>query len=181
MIPIQHFPVLQTDRLLLRQFTGADLANVFRGLSHPDVIKYYGVSYSTLEETKLQLKFFADLEADGTGTWWAVCAADNSIFYGGCGLNSMNRAHLKAEIGFWLLPEFWGKGIIAEAVNLVCQHGFEVFGLHRIEAIVETENEQSKKVMQKMQFRYQGTMQECEIKDGRFISLDMYARLKQSQ
>ncbi len=69
------FTPIQTNRLLLRQFLEADLENVFKGLSHPDVIKHYGVSYSTLEETKQQMKFFADLETNKTGQWFAVCSA----------------------------------------------------------------------------------------------------------
>jgi len=48
----KEFPVLRTGRLLLRQFKEPDLGNVFLGLSNPEVIKYYGVHFKTLEETK---------------------------------------------------------------------------------------------------------------------------------
>ena len=172
-----YFPVLKTERHLLRQFINTDIENVFKGLSHPAVIKYYGVSYNTLEATKAQMQFFADLEKNNMGTWWAVCSPDNSIFYGGCGLNNINHRHKKGEIGYWLLPEFWGKGIVTEMVPLICNHGFTNFGLHRIEAVVETENINSKKIMAKLGFEYEGTMRECELKNGKFISLDMYAKL----
>ncbi len=172
-----NFPELRSERLLLRQFTNDDLENIFKGLSDPAVIKYYGVSYDSLEATKAQLQFFADLETNATGAWWAVCSADNTCFYGGCGLNDLVKAHRKAEIGFWLLPPYWGKGIITEAVAMVCAYGFEHFGLHRIEAIIESENTNSKKVMERMQFNYEGTLQECEIKNGNYISLDIYAKL----
>lgn len=172
------FPILQTDRLLLRPFKGNDLENIFKGLSHPDVIKYYGISYSTLEAAKAQLTFFAGLEATGTGRWWAICSIDNTVFYGGCGLNNLEQQHQKAEIGFWLLPEYWGNGIVPEAAALVCNYGFVELGLHRIEAVIESENSNSKKVMARMQFNYEGTLKECENKNGRFISLDRYAKLK---
>ena len=180
MIDATDFPVLKTNRLLLRKFTNDDLENVFAGLSHPGVIRYYGVSYATLEATRAQMDFFAMLEATGTGTWWAVCTAADDIFYGVCGLNNLDRHHKKAEIGFWLLPQFWGKGIISEAVSAVCNYGFTTFNLHRIEAIIESENTNSKKVMERMTFNYEGTMKECEFKNGRFISLDFYARLHSS-
>ncbi|MDZ4794755.1 MAG: GNAT family N-acetyltransferase [Bacteroidota bacterium] len=93
------FPVIQTERLLLRQFTDSDLENVFKGLSHPDIIKYYGVSYQTLEATKAQMEFFTNLEKNETGIWWAVCSLDNKTFYGEGGLNSLSKEHNKAEIG----------------------------------------------------------------------------------
>ena len=172
------FPILKTSRHLLRQFTDHDLEHVFKGLSHPDVIRYYGVSYKTLEETKEQMVFFSDLEKNGTGTWWAICSLDNKTFYGAIGLNNLSIVHKKAEIGFWLLKEFWGKGIVREALPVICNYGFENFGLHRIEAFVETENANCKQILTKLKFEHEGTMKDCENKNGKFISLDIYAKFK---
>jgi [ribosomal protein S5]-alanine N-acetyltransferase len=62
-----EFPIIKTERLLLRQFIESDTENVFKGLSHADVVKYYGVSYNTLENTKYQMKFFNDLEEKNAG------------------------------------------------------------------------------------------------------------------
>lgn len=176
-----EFPEMRSGRLLLRQFKDVDLENVFKGLSDPAVIQYYGVSYDSLEATRTQMQFFCDLEKNGTGTWWAICNQSNDIFYGATGLNSLSMQHKKAEIGFWLLPQFWGQGIITEAVPLVCKHGFSHFGLHRIEALIETNNHNSKRVMTKLHFTHEGTMKECEIKNGAFISLDIYAKLNNTQ
>lgn len=172
------FPTIKTDKFLLRQFVESDLENVFKGLSHPNIIKYYGVSYQTLEHTKEQMKFFADLEKNGTGIWWAVCSADNKAFYGAGGLNSLSKEHKKAEIGFWLLQDYWGQGIMTEIMPILCRYGFEHLGLHRIEGLVESDNLNCKKAMQKLDFIHEGTMKDCEIKNGKFISLDIYAKLK---
>ena len=173
-----EFPILKTERLLLRQFVDTDLEKVFKGLSHPEIIKYYGVSYQTLEATKEQMTFFSDLEKNGTGIWWAVCSIDNKTFYGAGGLNSLNKEHKKAEIGFWLISDFWGKGIMKEAMPLICNYGFNNLGLHRIEGIVETENKNCKNAIAKLNFKHEGTMKECEVKNGKFISLDIYAMVK---
>ena len=173
-----QFPTIQTNRLLLRQFVESDLENVFKGLSDPEIIKFYGVSYKTIEDTKEQMKFFADLEKNETGIWWAVCSLDNATFYGAGGLNSLSKEHKKAEIGFWLLKNYWGQGIMRETMPIICNYGFEQLGLHRIEGIVETDNLNCKNAMKKLDFKHEGTMKDFEIKNGRFISLDMYARLK---
>jgi ribosomal-protein-alanine N-acetyltransferase len=175
---IKEFPVVKTNRLLLRQFVDSDLENVFRGLSHSEIIKYYGVNYHSLEAAKKQMIFFADLEKNETGIWWAVCSKDNKMFYGACGLNSLRKEHKKAEIGFWLLCEYWNKGIMTEAIPLICNYGFGKLKLHRIEGFVNTKNENSKKLLVKLNFQHEGTMNECEIKNGKFISLDIYAKLK---
>lgn len=82
------------------------------------------------------MEFFSDLEKNETGAWWAICAAGSHEFYGAGGLNNVSKEHKKAEIGFWLLTEYWGKGIITAALPLICNHGFDALGLHRIEAIV---------------------------------------------
>lgn len=172
------FPVIRTERQLLRQFGESDLEHVFKGLSDPEIIKYYGVSYKTLEDTKAQLRFFADLENEGKGIWWAVCAPDNKTFYGAGGLNSLIREHKKAEIGFWLLKDYWGQGIMQEAMPLICKYGFDALNLHRIEGLVVTDNVNCKRAMKKLDFVHEGTMNDCEVKNGKFISLDIYAKLK---
>lgn len=172
------FPTIKTERLLLRQFVASDLENVYKGLSNPEIIKYYGVSYKSLEDTKAQMQFFANLEKEGTGIWWAVCSLDNKTFYGAGGLNSLSKEHKKAEIGFWLLTEFWGQGIMTEVMPIICNYGFDNLGLHRIEGLVETDNLNCKNVMKKLNFKLEGTMRDCEIKNGKFISLDIYAKLK---
>lgn len=105
--------------------------------SHPDLIKYYGVNFQTLEATKEQMTFYADLEKDETGIWFAVCSLDNNTFYGTGGLNSLSKEHKKAEIGFWLLTNSWRQGIMKEAMLLFYYHGFDKLRLHRIEGFVE--------------------------------------------
>jgi ribosomal-protein-alanine N-acetyltransferase len=173
----KQFPIIKTKRLLLRQFNQQDLENVYKGLSHHDVIKYYGVSYESLEATRAQMDFFTTLEKEGTGFWWAICSSDNKIFYGAGGLNNFNKNDKKAEIGFWLMPDFWAKGIMKETIPLICNYGFQEWGLHRIEAVIESENTASKKTVAASGFEYEGTMKECEFKNGNFISLDFYAKI----
>lgn len=175
---ISIFPTIKTERFTLRQFLDSDLENVFKGLSDPEIIKYYGVSYKTLEDTKEQMKFFANLEKEGTGIWWAVCSLDNSKFYGAGGLNSLSNEHKKAEIGFWLLKDYWGQGIMTEVMPMICNYGFNSLGLHRIEGFVETDNLNCKNAIKKLDFKYEGTMRDCEIKNGKFISLHIYAKIE---
>ncbi len=104
-----------------------------------------------------------------------------NMFTGQCGLNGLIKEHKKAEIGLWLLPEHWGQGIMMEAMPIICNYGFEKLGLHRIEGLVETENVNCKKAMAKLDFQHEGTLRDCEIKNGRFKSLDIYARINPMQ
>jgi ribosomal-protein-alanine N-acetyltransferase len=127
------------------------------------------------------MAWFSDLEKSGTGMWFAVCSLDNKNFFGAGGLNGISKEHKKAEIGFWLLPDYWGKGIMKEAMQQICDFGFNKLGLHRIEGFVEAENINCKNAMAKLDFQSEGTMRDCEIKNGKFISLDIYAKLKTNE
>jgi [ribosomal protein S5]-alanine N-acetyltransferase len=166
---------MTTNRFLIRQFTNNDLENVYQGLSDPEVIKYYGISFDSLEATKEQIIWFSQLEKDETGIWWAIESIENQEFCGAIGFNNLNKEHKRAEIGFWLLPKSWGKGIISEVLPLVCQYAYENLGLHRIEAQVETENLACKNVLEKNNFLLDGTLKDYEFKDGKYVSLDLFA------
>ncbi|MBL4593257.1 MAG: GNAT family N-acetyltransferase [Flavobacteriales bacterium] len=168
---------METDRIYLRKFESSDLENVFQGLSHPDIIKYYGISFDSLDATKEQMTWFADLEKNETGIWWAVCSKEDNTFLGAGGLNDLCKERKKAEIGFWLLPENWRKGIMTEAIPLILAYGFNKLGLKRIEGFIETENHNCKKAIEKLNFKLEKTMKDCEIKNGEKISLDVYAIL----
>lgn len=81
---------IQSNRLLLRPLVESDIEYVFKGLSHPDIIKYYGVSFDSLEATKEQMHWFSSLEKERTGMWFAICSLDNKTFYGAGGLNDLS-------------------------------------------------------------------------------------------
>ena len=166
------FPILKTDRLLLREIIDSDLENIFKGLSHPDVIRHYGVSFDSLEATKEQMMWFADQKQ----LWWAICSSDNQTFYGAGGLNDIDLKERKAEIGLWLLPEFWGQRIMKEALPLIANYGLHELQLHRIEGFVESDNTNCKNAMTKLDFQLEKTIPDFEIKNGKPISVDIYIK-----
>ncbi len=178
---VSDFPTLTTDRFLLRQFNHNDLKNVYEGLSHPDVIKYYGISFNTLEATEEQIKWFRDLEINETGIWWAICNKENLTFIGAGGFNDLEKENRKAEIGFWLLPENWGKGIMKEVMPVICNYGFKNLRLHRIEGFVESENSNCKNGLKKLDFDFEGTMRDCEVKNGKYISIEIYSAINKDK
>ncbi|MBB6609435.1 GNAT family N-acetyltransferase [Pontibacter sp. Tf4] len=168
---------LQTERLQLRtvQLTDADF--ILKGLSDTRVTQYYAVHYDTPEAVQEQMQFYQNLTDTGTGIWWVFSLKGETELIGACGLNNIEREHRKGEIGFWLLPEHWGKGYIPEAAKAILNYGFTNLNLHRIEALVEGGNDQSAKVLQKLGFTYEGCLRDREIKHGKFIDLAYYSLL----
>lgn len=97
---------MKTKRFYFRKIQDTDLDNIYKGLSNPEVIKYYGVSFSSLEETKEQMLWYKNLEANNTGVWWVICDKKTDEFIGAGGFNDIDYSQKEAEVGFWLLPEY---------------------------------------------------------------------------
>lgn len=170
-------PILKTKRLKLRPFVEKDLDNIYRGLSNPDIIKYYGISFDSKESAREQMKWFADHEDNETGAWWAICLKDSGNFIGAGGINDIVKEHRKGELGFWLLPQYWGNGYMGEAIPEISDYGFDKLNLHRIEGFVETHNTNCRKALDKLDFIHEGTFREAEFKNGKFIDIEMYSKL----
>lgn len=123
------------------------------------------------------MQWFSDLKKNENGIWWAICDKTDGKFLGAGGLNDLSKVNKKAEIGFWLLAEHWGKGYMTETMPLIFNYAFENLGMHRIEGFVDPNNVNCKKALTVLNFNLEGTMQDCEIKNGKFISLDIYSKI----
>ncbi|MTI29959.1 GNAT family N-acetyltransferase, partial [Xanthovirga aplysinae] len=163
---------------ILKEIISSDIENIHRGLSNPNITKYYDVHFPTLEATKEQMEWYEDLKNSGTGVWWSIYDKEENQFCGAGGFNGLDKKHKKAEIGFWLLQEFWGKGIMKAVMPKLFEIGFTELNLNRIEGYVVSQNIKCKNALEKINFSYEGTMRESEIKNGEKISVDFYSILK---
>lgn len=172
------FPRFTTPRFILREIQQADIEAVYRGLSDPQVIRHYGVSFHSLEATQVQMDWYRELQEQSEGLWWGICLAETpDELIGACGFNDWSIEHRHIELGYWLLPGFWRSGIMVECLPAIIQHAFTAMGVHRVEAVVEPENVASTRVLEKLGFIHEGTRRECELKQGRFLSLASYGLL----
>ncbi len=169
---------MKSKRFYLKEIQDTDLENIHKGLSNPEITQYYDVHFDTLEETKMQMQWYNDLRNNDTGIWWGVYETSSNEFVGAGGFNDHDKKHRRAEIGFWLLKEHWGKGIMPEVMPLICSFGFDQMNLNRIEGFVISDNNKCKKAMEKINFHYEGTWRDYEFKNGNFISVDTFSLLK---
>jgi len=173
------FPVLHTQRLHLLKIDPDDRPFIFEGLSHPHVISFYGVRYESLEATSAQMDWYRQMEKDETGLAWKVVERNTGTSCGVISVYFFKREHRKAELGFWFLPSFWGKGYASEALQPVIRYWQQEQSLHRLEAYVEAGNDSSRRLLIKNGFAEEGLMKDCEIKNGHFISLYVYALISE--
>lgn len=80
-----------------------------------------------------------------------------------------------AEVGYWLGEPFWGRGIMTIALKLITKHAFDTLKLKRIEAALYTNNQVSKRVLEKCGYELEGIAKSVVIKDNRFEDEWRYA------
>lgn len=175
-----EFRSVITDRLLLRKVEQTDAPFILKGLSNDVLTKYMLIHYYSLDEVQEQMDYYANHYKNNTGYYWLMQCLQTGAEIGVIGINNLSSIHKKAEIGFWSLPEFWGKGYTTEAGKAVLQFCFHQLQLNRIEATVETENPASIAAIQKLGLQHEGTFKEYEMNNDKFIDLMMFAILKSS-
>ena len=117
-------------------------------------------------------------EQQGRPVNFAIRSADESLV-GGCGFNGfqIGMSHL-AEVGYWLAKSLWGRGIMTAVVERLCRLAFEELGLVKITAHVFPPNLASARVLEKCGFQQEGFLRQHFLKDGRFLDVRLFGRLK---
>lgn len=172
------FPVIETERLLLRRITNDDANEVFELRSNPETMKY--IPRPLVKNNEDALEHIAMIEekiATNVGINWGISLKDNSKLLGIIGFYRIQPENYRAEIGYMLSPDFHGKGIIPEAVNKLIRYGFDDLKLHSIEAVIDPENFASEKVLEKCGFVKEAHLKEAEFWEGKFLDKVIYSLL----
>lgn len=178
-VDFSEFPVLRTQRLLLREMTPADAPALFGMRSDPRVMEHIGrPRATTLQDAIDLLERNAADRAANTGITWAIQLHDEPTMIGSVGYYRLKLEHHMAEVGYMLNADHWGKGLMAEAVEAVVQCGFDHFLFHRIEAITDPRNTASRRLLEKCGFALEGHQKENFLWNGEFLDSTIYGRLR---
>jgi ribosomal-protein-alanine N-acetyltransferase len=109
---------------------------------------------------------------------WAITLNDKpGTMIGNIGFWRVISQHYRSEIGYMLHPDFWGKGIMKEALLAAADYGFNKMKLHSIEAHINPDNAASGKVLEKAGFIREAYFKEDTFFKGRFIDTAIYSLL----
>lgn len=100
--------------------------------------------------------------------WWGIELKAEGCLIGTCGYCRWDQQHHHAEIGYDLWPDYWGQGLMPEALGALIRFGFVRMNLNRIEATTHTENLRSQRVLEKLGFQREGLLREYYCRDGIF-------------
>jgi RimJ/RimL family protein N-acetyltransferase len=154
------FPELRGRRVRLRGPTLDDSDALFALFSDPEVMRYW--SRAPMRERG---------EAEGLigeilGSFerrellnWVIAGHDDGVI-GTCTLFRFDPRHRRAEVGYALRSDHWGRGLASEAVSLAIDWALHALDLHRIEADIDPRNDASRKLLERLGFRSEGVLRE---------------------
>jgi len=175
------FPELNTERLLLRRVLSTDIDLLFKLRSDQDVMKYIEHGFAKKREDAEEhfQKIDNGLITNSGITWGIALKKAPSELIGTVGLWQLIKEHYRAEIGYALLTDHWNKGYMKEACKEIMQYGFDVMGIHSVEARIHPSNTASAALLESLAFTREGYFKENYFFEGRFGDTAVYSKIKE--
>lgn len=177
-IELNPFTELCTERLHLRQVKKSDTPEVLVFRSDDRIMLY-------LDRAKLQSvaeaeEFIAVMNKaidENNGITWGICLKNADKLIGTIGLWRFIKQNHRAEIGYTLHPDFWGQGLMQEAMKAVIDYGFQKLNLHSIEANINPDNQASRRQLEKHGFVQEAHFKEDYYFQGKFLDSVIFSLL----
>jgi len=155
------FPRLQGKRICLRPPTADDADALFALFADPQVMRYWSRPPMTAraEAEGLIGEILAGFDQRTLFNWMVASRSDDALI-GTCALFRIERRHRRAEIGYSLRSDQWGRGFAVESVSLMLDWAFRTLHLHRIEADIDPRNDGSRRLLERLGFASEGVLRE---------------------
>ena len=172
------FPLIESERLILRQLTPEDAPDFFACYADPEVFRYSRHS----EETSLQsathtLSILFKRHQERIMLCWAIVLKENQHFMGRIQMQS-DEVH-RAGVGYQLGKQYWGNGYATEALRAVIAYLFEQTTVNRIDAATWSENTASARVLEKAGMCFEGLARQRRFAKGALRDIKFYAILRE--
>jgi ribosomal-protein-alanine N-acetyltransferase len=176
----EAYPRMETDRLVLRALLMEDADFIYKEWGDPVVTHYMRDEepLKSLEHAKEMLRPLQTPEKMPGFKWWGIELKSTGHLIGTCGYCRWDKNHHRAEIGYDMWPEYWGQGLMPEAIQALIRFGFETLELNRVEATTHTENQRSQRVLEKLGFQREGILREFYCRDAIYNDQVQFSLLK---
>ena len=174
------FVPIETERLVLRDFSMEDAPAVHRYGSDPEVVRYMPWGPNTWADTKDFLRRKLDGQrADPRSVFdFAVTLYSSGEIIGSCGISIISTQRRQAAIGYVYRRDVWGKGYATEAAKALVALGFEELGMHRIFTYCDVDNIASARVLEKTGMQREGLVRHDALVRGQWRDSYLYAILE---
>ncbi|MCJ0825506.1 GNAT family N-acetyltransferase [Luteimonas sp. 50] len=155
------FPRLRGQRVCLRGPCPGDADALFALFSDPAVMRYWSRSpMAARGEAEGRIAEIVEDFAARKALQWMIAARVDDAVIGTCSLFRFDPRHRRAEVGYALRSDHWGRGLAREAVALALEWGFRTLGLHRIEAGIDPRNAGSRLLLARLGFTSEELLRE---------------------
>lgn len=172
------FPVIETERLILKPLAIDDTESLLEIFSDPEVMRYWNTApWMTIQDAIDFINKSNDSMLRQESLILGVYLKSTGDLTGKCMLFSYDQKSKRAEIGFGLMRSCWGKGYINEAGEALIKYGFDSLGLRRVEAEIDPDNQSSAKALEKLGFSLEGLLRQRWEVNGIVSDSAMYGLL----
>ena len=171
---------LESDRLILRRFTGDDANAMFKNWgTDPEVNKFLTWPVHTSVEVSQEVlrEWMSQYDNQDFYAWAIVLKENGDEPIGGISVVKQNDATEMVEIGYSIGRKWWHQGITSEALLMLITFFFEEVSINRIQAKHDTRNPHSGMVMAKCGMQYEGTLREAGVNNQGKCDCVMYSIL----
>ena len=175
------FPELESDRLFFRQLEVSDAPSIYSIRTNDSVMKHMDTerpnsiadSEEFIEENRASYK-------RKEGIYWGIVEKASQKVVGDFVYWRLVPKHFRAEIGYTLHPDYWGKGYMKEAMSTLINYGFNTIGIHSFEANINPQNDNSRRALLKVGFQKEAYFKESFYYNGKFLDSEIYSLLQQN-
>jgi ribosomal-protein-alanine N-acetyltransferase len=173
------FPRLETERLVLRAATLEDAIALQQVRTNREVMEYMDTFYhDTLQVSRDFISFNLEAYANKKVIYWMLEDKTSGKTIGDFSFFKIDSKHHRAEIGYTLEPNYWGKGYMTEVMCRLFSFGFNDFNLHSLEANINPQNEKSKGILLKLGFQKEAYFRENFFYKGEYLDSEIYSLLE---
>ena len=161
---------------VLRKWRASDAKDLAAALNNEKILNNLrdGLPFPYTEQDAADY-ISAMLASDANDTFaYAITVNDRAI--GSIGAFRQSNIHRQtAELGYYLAEEYWGRGIMTDAIRQLCGIVFETTDILRIFAEPFSYNTGSRRALEKAGFCYEGTMKSNAVKNGKVLDMTLYS------
>jgi len=170
---------LKAETFLLRKMKKEDTVSFAKHANNPKVYENlrdrFPHPYSeanaekfyqfVLDSPEPQTNFIVDVDGEAIGTVHIFLKED--VY------------RKSAELGYWIGEEFWGRGIMSQAIKMVVEYAFKTFDVNRVYATPFSTSLGSMKVLEKAGFKKEAVLKNAVFKNGKLLDEHIYSILKE--
>jgi ribosomal-protein-alanine N-acetyltransferase len=175
MFNFHPFPILKTENLIMREIAPRDREDLFMARKDPRMHEFTDtVPDETREDTEKYMEKMAKGVAGNQWIIWAIEHRNSQKVIGSICIWNLDSEGQSGELGFGIIPDYQGRGLMQEALRKVVEYGLGTMNLAHLDAFTEEMNVRSRKLLEKCRFGETGRVDDPGYHSDRVFHMVVY-------